>query len=202
MEEDPLARGDEDMEGGGRPPKRRKVESGMTNLQNLQRRRVTGPRGSQAPHVHRQWGLLPSRRDTMGGISFSKRWSCRIFRFVRTRTGNVSPSLQKRADRQRTAIQVQHSSSSTWGRRHLWTLLRWLRQIQIYELYSGRYHEWILRPRPKDDRGRIERHLRMNFVYDIYIVNKKNWIIIFVIVDALNHSSLSAPTQYSPMFHF
>jgi len=31
--EDPLARGDEDMEGGGRPPKRRKVETGMTNLQ-------------------------------------------------------------------------------------------------------------------------------------------------------------------------
>jgi len=30
---DPLARGDEDMESGGRPPKRRKVETGMTNLQ-------------------------------------------------------------------------------------------------------------------------------------------------------------------------
>jgi hypothetical protein len=30
-----------------------------------------------------------------------------------------APSLQKRADRQRTAIQVQHSSSSTRGRRHL-----------------------------------------------------------------------------------
>jgi hypothetical protein len=36
----------------------------------------------------------------------------------------------------------------------------------------------------------------------IYIVNKKNWIRMFVIVDALNHSSLSAPTQYSPIFHF
>ena len=30
---DPLARGDENMESGGRPPKRRKVETGMTNLQ-------------------------------------------------------------------------------------------------------------------------------------------------------------------------
>ena len=30
---DRLARGDEDMESGGRPPKRRKVETGMTNLQ-------------------------------------------------------------------------------------------------------------------------------------------------------------------------
>jgi hypothetical protein len=30
---DSLARGDDDMEGGGRPPKRRKVEIGMTNLQ-------------------------------------------------------------------------------------------------------------------------------------------------------------------------
>jgi hypothetical protein len=35
----------------------------------------------------------------------------------------------------------------------------------------------------------------------IYVVNKKNWIRIFVIVDALNHSSLSAPTHYSPIFH-
>ena len=33
LEDDPLARGDEYMEGGGRPPKRRKVETGMTNLQ-------------------------------------------------------------------------------------------------------------------------------------------------------------------------
>jgi hypothetical protein len=33
LEEDPLAREDEDIEGGGRPPKRRKVETGMTNLQ-------------------------------------------------------------------------------------------------------------------------------------------------------------------------
>ena len=30
---DPLARGDENMEGGGRPPNKRKVETGMTNLQ-------------------------------------------------------------------------------------------------------------------------------------------------------------------------
>jgi hypothetical protein len=29
---DSLARGDDDMEGGGRPPKRRNVEIGMTNL--------------------------------------------------------------------------------------------------------------------------------------------------------------------------
>jgi hypothetical protein len=33
MEEHPLARGDEDMEGGGSPLKRRKVKTGMTNLQ-------------------------------------------------------------------------------------------------------------------------------------------------------------------------
>jgi hypothetical protein len=33
LEGGPLARGDEDMEGAGRPPKRRKVETGMTNLQ-------------------------------------------------------------------------------------------------------------------------------------------------------------------------
>ena len=33
LEVDPSARGDEDMEGGGCPPKRRKMETGMTNLQ-------------------------------------------------------------------------------------------------------------------------------------------------------------------------
>ena len=33
LEGDPLARGEEDMGGGGRPPKRRKVENGMTNIQ-------------------------------------------------------------------------------------------------------------------------------------------------------------------------
>jgi hypothetical protein len=33
LEEYPLARGDQDMERGGHPPKRRKVETGMTNLQ-------------------------------------------------------------------------------------------------------------------------------------------------------------------------
>ena len=33
MEEDPLARGVEDMEGGGRPLKRKRVKTGMTNLQ-------------------------------------------------------------------------------------------------------------------------------------------------------------------------
>ena len=91
------------------------------------------PRPSREPilEFRRQHGLLRSRRDTLGGISFPKRRTSRIFRFVRTSIGNVSASLQKRADRQRTAIQVQHSSSSTEGRRHLWTLLRSLRQIQI-----------------------------------------------------------------------
>ena len=33
LEEDPLASGYEDIEGGGRPPERKKVETGMTNLQ-------------------------------------------------------------------------------------------------------------------------------------------------------------------------
>jgi hypothetical protein len=36
----------------------------------------------------------------------------------------------------------------------------------------------------------------------IYIINTKNWIRISVIVDALNHPSLSAPTQYYPILHF
>ena len=80
----------------------------------------------------RQHGLLRSRRDTLGGISFPKRRTRRMFRFIRTSTRNVSPSLQKHTDGQRIAIQVQHSSSSTRGRRHLWSLkLRSLRQIQI-----------------------------------------------------------------------
>jgi hypothetical protein len=36
----------------------------------------------------------------------------------------------------------------------------------------------------------------------IYIVNKKNWIRMFVIVDALNHSSLSHPYSIFPNFSF
>jgi hypothetical protein len=91
------------------------------------------PRPSREPisEFRRQHRPLRSRRDTLGGISFPKRRTSRIFRFVRTSTGSVSPSLQKRADRQRTAIKFQHSTSSTRGRRHLWTLLRSLHQIQI-----------------------------------------------------------------------
>jgi hypothetical protein len=68
-----------------------------------------------SPEFRRQHGLMRSRRDTLGGISFPKRRTRRIVRFVRTST----------------AIQVQHGSSSTRGRRHMWTLLRSLRQIQI-----------------------------------------------------------------------
>ena len=79
------------MEGGGRPPKRRNVETGMT-------RRVTGPRGSQAPHVHRQYGHVRPWRKSLGGVSLSSRGTRRIFRFAGKRTENVSPPFRQRPD--------------------------------------------------------------------------------------------------------
>jgi hypothetical protein len=65
------------------------------------RRRVTGPRGSQAPHVHRQYGHVRPWRKSLGGVSLSPRGTHRIFRFAGKRTGNVSPPFRQR---QRTAI--------------------------------------------------------------------------------------------------
>ena len=84
------------------------------------RRPTPCPSRESSPEFRRQHGLLQSKRGP-----------AKFLRFVRTSTGNVSSSPQKRADRQRTAMQVQHSSSSTRGRRHLWTLFHSLRQIQI-----------------------------------------------------------------------
>ena len=104
------------MEGGGRPPKRRNVETGMT-------RRVTGPRGSQAPHVHRQYGHVRPWRKSLGGVSLSSRGTRRIFRFAGKRTGNVSPPFRQRPDGQRTAILLLFVSNSTRRHRHLRTVL-------------------------------------------------------------------------------
>ena len=42
-------------------------------------RRVTGPRGSQAPHVHRQYGHVRPWRKSLGGVSLSSRGTRRIF---------------------------------------------------------------------------------------------------------------------------
>ena len=68
------------------------------------RRPTHRPSTEPSPEFCRQHRLLRSRGDTLGGISFPKRRTHRIVRFVRTSTGNVSPLLQKRVDRQRTAI--------------------------------------------------------------------------------------------------
>jgi hypothetical protein len=92
------------------------------------RRPTPSPIPEPSPEFRRQHGLLRSRRDTMDGISFPK---IRTRRFVRTSIGTISPLIEKHVDRQRTAIQFQYSSSSTRGRRHQWTLLRLLCQIQI-----------------------------------------------------------------------
>ena len=68
------------------------------------RRRVPGPRWSQAPHVHRQYGHVRPWRKSLGGVSLSSRGTCTLFRFAGKRTGNVSPPFRQRPDRQRTAI--------------------------------------------------------------------------------------------------
>ena len=106
------------MEGGGCPPKRRKVETGITNLQlfkglsrdRVLRRRFTGPLGSEAPHVHRG--------------------TRRIFRFAGKCTGTVSPPFRQRPGRQRTAILLLFVSNPNRRHRHLRTVLPVLLQTE------------------------------------------------------------------------
>ena len=83
------------------------------------RRRVTGPRGSQAAHVHRQYGHMRPWRKSLGGVSLSPRGTRRIFRFAGIRTGNVSPPFCQRHDRQRTTILLLFVSNPTRRHRHL-----------------------------------------------------------------------------------
>ena len=94
------------------------------------RRRVTGQRGSQAPHVHRQYGHVRSWQKSLGGISPSSRGTRRIFRFARKRIGNVSPPFRQRPDRQRTIILLMFVSNPTRRHRHLRTILPVLLQTE------------------------------------------------------------------------
>jgi hypothetical protein len=89
------------MEGGWRPPKRRrKVETGTTNLQIESCLKgypatvccadeIPAHVGVRAPHVHRQYGHVRPRRKSLGGVSLPPRGIRRIFRFAGKRTGNV-----------------------------------------------------------------------------------------------------------------
>ena len=149
------------------------------------RRPTPRPRREPSPEFRRQHGLWRSRRTTLGDISFSKRRTHRIFRFIRTSTGNVSPSLPKRPNRLRTAIRVQDISSSTQGLRPLWTL-----HFVKYR-YRNFTLEYIVNEFSAQDPKTIEAELKdiYEWICVQHIVNKKNWIIIFVIVHSIFHIS-------------
>jgi hypothetical protein len=105
LEEDPPARGDEDMEGGGRPPKRRKVETGMTNLQIescLKDYPATMCYADELPAyvgVGSRTFIVNTDTCDRGG----SHWVAFHFSAGK-RTGNVSPPYRELPDRQRTAI--------------------------------------------------------------------------------------------------
>ena len=126
---DPLARGDEDMEGGGRPPKRRKVETGMTNLQTencLKDYPVTVCCADELPaHV----GARP-RTFIVNTDTCDRGGSHRVaFHFPLVGPAEFSDSLgnappfRQRLDRQRTAILLLFVSNPTRRHRHLRTVL-------------------------------------------------------------------------------
>jgi hypothetical protein len=62
--------------------------------------RVTGPRGSQIPHIHRQYGHVWLLRTSLGGVSLSPHRIRRICRFApethRKRITAVSPASTDR----------------------------------------------------------------------------------------------------------
>ena len=141
------------MEGGGRPPKRRKVETGMT-------RRDTGPRRSQAPHVHRQYGHVRPWQKSLDGVSLSPRGTRRIFRFAGKRTGNVSPPFRQRPDRQWTAILLLFVSNPARRHRHLRTGLPVLLQTETSRNEAAGY---IVKDFPTVDlKGNEDEILRSN----------------------------------------
>ena len=123
------------MEGGGRPPKRRKVETGMTNLQIescLKGHPATVCCADELPaHV----GVRPctfifnTDMCDRGG----SHWVAFHFPLVGPAEffdslGNVSPPFRQRPDRQRTAILLLFISNPT--HRHLRTVLPVLLQTE------------------------------------------------------------------------
>ena len=71
------------------------------------RRRVTGPRGSQTLHVHRQYGHVRLLRKSLGGVSLSPRGIRQFCRFApethRKRITAVSPTS---TDRNTTTVRL------------------------------------------------------------------------------------------------
>ena len=134
---DSLARGDDDMEGGGRPPKRRNVEIGMTNLQIescLKDYPTTVCCADELPaHVGARPRMFIVNTDTCnrGG----NHWVAFHFPLVGPAKffyslGNVSPPFPERPDRQRTAILLVLVSNPTRRHRHLRTVLPVLLQTE------------------------------------------------------------------------
>jgi hypothetical protein len=128
------------MEGGGRPPKRRKVETGITNLQIESCLKGYPATVCCADDLPAHLGVRPHTfivntdtcdRSGSHWVAFlSPRGTRRIFRFVGKRTGNVSPPFRHRSDRQRTAILLLFVSNPTRRHRHLRTVLPVLLQTE------------------------------------------------------------------------
>ena len=130
------------MEGGGRPPKRRKVETGITNLQIESCLKGYPATVCCADDLPAHLGVRPHTfivntdtcdRDGSHWVAFhfplvgSAR---RIVRFAGKRTGNVSPPFRQRPDRQRTAILLLFISNPARRHRHLRTGLPVLLQTE------------------------------------------------------------------------
>ena len=96
---------------------------------------------TEAPHVHRQYGHVPSWRKSLGGVSLSPRGTRRIFCFAGKRTGNVSPPFPQRPDRQRTAILLLFVSNPIRRHRHLRTVLPVLLQTETSRNGSAGHSE-------------------------------------------------------------
>ena len=138
---DSLARGDDDMEGGGRPPKRRNVEIGMTNLQIescLKDYPTTVCCADELPaHVGARPRMFIVNTDTCnrGG----NHWVAFHFPLVGpaeffNSLGNAPEAYHRRfasvLDRQRTAILLLFVSNPTRRHRHLRTVLPVLLQME------------------------------------------------------------------------
>ena len=128
------------MEGGGRPPKRRKVETGITNLQIESCLKGYPATVCCADDLPAHLGVRPHTfivntdtcdRSGSHWVAFlSPRGTRRIFRFAGKRTGNVSPPFRQRPGRQRTAILLLFVSNPNRRHRHLRTVLPVLLQTE------------------------------------------------------------------------
>ena len=140
------------MEGGGRPPKRRKVETGMTNLQIescLKGYPATVCCADELPfHVGVKPHTFIVNTDTCdrGGshwvaFQFPLVGPAEFFDLAGKRTGNVSPPFRQCPDVQRTAILLLFVSNPTRRHRHMRTVLSVLLQLETSRKGAARHSE-------------------------------------------------------------